>query len=857
MFAIGLGLFGENARAVSPIGTITTVTSNGDTTPITNTATAPNGATPFDNTGEDWDISFTGSDQDVANVVVGANTYQFVTLADELRLRRVDNASVSGIRDLVFCRGTVNDPAKTIACNGSTLKKMKSVLLGRSVNFGTDNIFTNVGSNSNNIERVDYIYKTGITIPLATPAADIGFIVLERGGNDTFKLAPILAVDGNFDPTLFGALLTVNTWGFSGFNYQSIVFRQDTGDADYRPSAELGIQDIDATFITFGGLGLSPGTTFYGYALFPTDVTNPNAPFTSFPTSSNDGLDLIEGGGFFQRVGSATFVDMEVLKTTSTPNLAPGGQALFRIVVRNLTQNQAVTNVDFEDVLPGEFSNISWRCQALGSGSTCLNGAQLANGTKSAFQNPAGNTINDKIDMAIGGRVVYEVTADLSMSARGLIDNTATVTADASAGQIVLSPANNSDTATITVQAPTEGDKFLYVLTDNNIELSRVFGNNTGDRENMNANSPETWRSNPDLVAPLEITGPLGLHVAFEERDGAGSYTFNFTISKVANNGGGATTQLATASVTQFLANNAVTLVTPVVTMNGALGYPIMLNPNDEIRLTVESNRRVRLYEIASTAIADRSRIEIPTNTVINVDSITFSPVAPEPGDTVTIRAVVSDPFGNADITGARLDLFNPSGSQVLNDQVMGVLSTTAATKTFTFNYNVPDYGTSQGDWRATITAIEGNEENPVTHTDSGIVTVGINELPQITVDKLVNGLSSEILDPGSYPDYLMTFTNVGPGEATQIVINIDIGEFLAFGVSSQAGQPFTYNDVGTPSLPTNFMGTPLVSLNGGPFQAMPISPVYRPDITAIQISMNGTMPVGASFTLRYQCLVE
>jgi len=143
-----------------------------------------------------------------------------------------------------------------------------------------------------------------------------------------------------------------------------------------------------------------------------------------------------------------------------------------------------------------------------------------------------------------------------------------------------------------------------------------------------------------------------------------------------------------------------------------------------------------------------------------------------------------------------------------------------------------------------------------VTHTNSGVVTVGGK--PDVTVEKLINGSPTDGVDPGATADYLMTVENIGAGNATSVIVTIDIGDFVAFGVDSQGGQPFTFTDTGSPALPTNFFGTPQASIDGGPFQAMPSAPpAYNPDITAIRIEMNGAMEPGSAFTLEYQGEVE
>jgi len=447
--------------AVTPVSEVSTLPASNSTTGINDTP----GLGAFNGL---WDVTFDGGDDEIQAIKVGTNaatdpSFVFVTLADELRLRR-GVSPVVGNRELLFCRG---NPAagNTIPCEGSTLTDMKTVLLGRSVNYGTDNIFANNGgTNSSNVERLDYIYKTGISVT-GTSINELGFVILERGGNDGVKIAPILAVDSNFNPTNFGTLVTITggDWGPSGISYPAVVFRRDPGEVDYRPSSDLGVQNVAGALVTFTELGIASGQTIYGYALFPEDVTDSNAPLASFPTDSTTGLDLIEGGGFFRLETGTEFIDMLVDKVANNPIAAPGDPVTFTITVENLTLGTGVVDADFSDVLPGDLTNIQWTCQAFGSAGTdpddvntsCLNGAVTDTGSASSLQIEGDQTINDVVDIAIGGRVVYEVTATLSASATGTVANTATVSTDnVATGQTEISASNNTDTATINVQTP-------------------------------------------------------------------------------------------------------------------------------------------------------------------------------------------------------------------------------------------------------------------------------------------------------------------------------------------------------------------------------------------------------------------
>jgi hypothetical protein len=74
-------------------------------------------------------------------------------------------------------------------------------------------------------------------------------------------------------------------------------------------------------------------------------------------------------------------------------------------------------------------------------------------------------------------------------------------------------------------------------------------------------------------------------------------------------------------------------------------------------------------------------------------------------------------------------------------------------TKTFAFTDSIPNAVTSNGDWRAIVTATEG--------------CASIN------------------LDPGAFPVYEITNENTGTGPATIVLVTVDVGRFVSFGVDS------------------------------------------------------------------------
>ena len=208
---------------------------------------------------------------------------------------------------------------------------METALFSEFINRGTDNIFSNQGNrdgNVNNIERVDYISTSGLPFPEDQGDLDgIGFLILERGGNDPFKIAAITAIDEQGNPTAYGDLLSfpnnVTDWGISDTGFRAVVLRQEEGEEDIArtivprlDNPNTDIQNIAGIFVSYEDLlGAAPTSDqFFGYSLFPPDIdeTNDLVGLSDFPLTTSDqagpenqrgGLDLVGGGVVYRASG--------------------------------------------------------------------------------------------------------------------------------------------------------------------------------------------------------------------------------------------------------------------------------------------------------------------------------------------------------------------------------------------------------------------------------------------------------------------------------------------------------------------------------------------------------------------------
>jgi CshA-type fibril repeat protein len=243
---------------------------------------------------------------------VGSRTYQTLPSAageTSVELLRVDNPQVQGERNIVFAvRTSQATPINQVVSSNPGNRTEGEVLGSDLITEGSDNTFANNAKtvNKNNIERITFLRKTPMTT--AQPGLS-GLTILERGGNDAFRLAAVTAVDAAGKPTAWGPRLDVPVAAWGGatagtiLNAASTVLSRDPSDAAYRPTDATPTQKIAGMFVSFADLGVAPNQPVYGVSMIPTDQDSPAGPFTHLDTTEaqGGGIDLV-GGVFVSAV---------------------------------------------------------------------------------------------------------------------------------------------------------------------------------------------------------------------------------------------------------------------------------------------------------------------------------------------------------------------------------------------------------------------------------------------------------------------------------------------------------------------------------------------------------------------------
>ena len=414
-------------------------------------------------------------------------------------------------------------------------------------------------------------------------------------------------------------------------------------------------------------------------------------------------------------------------------------------------------------------SGTGWTCNAVIQDVTCTHVGPLAAGTSLP-------TIT--LDVLVGATAVPSIT------------NTATVQGSIADGNT----ANNSSTDTVVVIGSpviSPGNKPLYLYsdtgTDSDPDLSRTPPSTAQSniRIRKNVEVSETWIISPSLQSALVIDGDSGvIPVELILRKGGTSGSFVSRSVQVTL----ATSLGVIGSHTRNISLNG----TPTAfTFSVPIAADISLPATSTISLTVtnvtpgSSNSVFRVFPESG---GNNSRIELTSETVIEVDNIQFFDAAYPagstirsiiPGDTVYVRSTISDPFGSFDISAADISIIDALGSSVISNAAMTqVFDSSAATKIYEYAYTTP-LAANIGSWTFVVNTDEGTEglvsDN---HGESlfvgGTPDVVLLKTTQVISDGLGNVAPIAKAIPGATVLYRLSATNQGTGATDSNVTIVD-----------------------------------------------------------------------------------
>jgi uncharacterized repeat protein (TIGR01451 family) len=439
------------------------------------------------------------------------------------------------------------------------------------------------------------------------------------------------------------------------------------------------------------------------------------------------------------------------------------------------------------------------------------------------------------------------------------------------AGYTDTNAANNSASVAIPAagSTPGTGNKPLYLYGAAGYKLSRTPTPGIPAYVEITRGANQLWTENPVLQLPVTISNvisPGGMPVLLNIAADSNTRTFTATLYCSSAPGIVLTSPVTTATggttITPYNLTIPFTVPIPSMTCANPNAWVVKIDHTG----TVSGTRYIRVYPVNGASI---SKITLPSQNVININNsdITFHSVvypgvnalaSVNAGQTVYIRATVSDPFGSYDINGATLTLSDSTGAIKLGPIAMTqVQDSGAATRIYEYAYTVPSAGPA-GNWSALVVAKEGTE-NLVSDNAQAVmpVVVPANLLVLKSADKAA-------ATPGDIITYTVTVTNTGAGTATSVVVDDSLSPYVQGGLNSYgAGAAFQFVN-GTPSSGLA-LGTPVYSNNNAstwvytPSSGGGGAPAgYDGSITNWRMPMSGTMNANnANFTIKYKVRVK
>ena len=258
-----------------------------------------------------------GGNQVLESITYDGQTYSDLARADQVALRRVDLPQATGEPCGVFAENTgvwnelvPNYPARLGDLGNCD---MSAMLAGRIVNRGALNVFSNVGPDPKNVERIDYIYPQGIVAPLNAEALKrSGHVVAEKRGNNPIQIAAITSLDANGTPNAFGPLVRVNPagcaagqlcYGVTQLEHSySFLQNSSTGEQGFVTYRSGAVERLAMAMVSSERLGLDVGQRYYGFAFFARDVDASVHDLTqpaTFPKDTADNFILPGDGADF------------------------------------------------------------------------------------------------------------------------------------------------------------------------------------------------------------------------------------------------------------------------------------------------------------------------------------------------------------------------------------------------------------------------------------------------------------------------------------------------------------------------------------------------------------------------------
>ena len=439
---------------------------------------------------------------------------------------------------------------------------------------------------------------------------------------------------------------------------------------------------------------------------------------------------------------AAPVADLQIVKTDSSTTYTPGLPVTYTITVTNAGPS-FVRGATVADAFPATITAATWSAVYSGTGSV---------------GNPAGTgSINEVVDLAVGGTVVYTVIAETSPTATTSLVNTATVAPPVGTTDPV--PANNTstDTDTVLLAAKLDLTKTVvdvdggFVQAGDTLRYTIVVSNNSG------------------ATLPAEAAA----NVFFNDQIPANAtYAGNLTFSQgslTGSQGGGVTGSLGTIAGGQ-----SVTISFDVTVNDGTPDSTVI--SNSAAATGTGATNGLPLSAADSVGVvtppgADLTIVKTGPATFTPGGSLNYTLVVNNLGPSNVPTATVADMLP-AELSGATWTV-SYAGGAAGPASGSGDINTTltslpvGGTATFTISANVAADALSPLANTATVTAPAGfPDPNP----DDNTSTTTSTPVPA-TAMSITKTDGSTTYKPGDPVTYTIVVTNAGPSFASQATV--------------------------------------------------------------------------------------
>ena len=272
-------------------------------------------------------VTFDNQINTVTSITVGTNVRSIASSADDVFVRRAGTAAGSGNTAGGANIWEVATSSTNLLGTNTSSKTIEDVLLGHNALMGVNDLFSNTGGTptevNNNIERVDYHWNGGFTA-----ITDQGFAIFDRAAShnvaDGFQIAVFTGWDsGTNAPTTYSGNVVQVTAGAgsqysatgldwdpttggtqSTFSYEILRFTSGDNLTPLNSSDALGSgQGVFGVYISFADLGITQGTTVYGYSIMANDVTNVTANLVDWTNATNYATNTPDTNGSIDLLG--------------------------------------------------------------------------------------------------------------------------------------------------------------------------------------------------------------------------------------------------------------------------------------------------------------------------------------------------------------------------------------------------------------------------------------------------------------------------------------------------------------------------------------------------------------------------